>query len=66
MKLPHIARCNISYDDTLTVEHASGDIALFAHSGSDDVNVSLYLTPAKARELRRALKTALKEAEDEA
>jgi len=58
---PESFNCNVVSTDTLTVEnHSDGDIGLFARDSINGEVVSIYLTPAEARKLRKALKRAIK------
>jgi len=64
MKLPYTAKCRMSADDQIIVEDADddGDIRI---RGSHDNSFthSLFLRPAEARKLAKALKKAAKNAE---
>lgn len=60
---PVTVNCNVTPTDTLSVEAADTDVVLFAKDAMHDETVSLYLNPAEARRLRKALKRAIKHVE---
>ena len=63
MKLPYVATCKIVNTDTLTVTtDLDNDIAIVANNDKRD-HISLYLSSADARKLRKALKVAIRKAE---